>query len=199
MARPSKLSPEQWAEVDRRLAAGEGVRALAKAFDVSPATISKRGVAKQSEQVRSVAKQVADAQAALAELPVAQQYVAMGLAEKLRNISVSLASAAEHGAATAHRLNALANSEVGKVDDAAPLSPESIAALKGVGVLTKLANDSAHIAVNLLAANKERIQRLDDQPPADAPQTSGVLMVPGLMTDSASWAQAAQAATKGGG
>ncbi len=190
MARPSKLSPQQWAEVERRLAAGEGVRDLARAFGVSPAAVSKRGVSKQTKQVQVVAKQLAQAQTALAALPVAQQYTAVSLAEKLRNISGSLASAAELGAKTAHRLNALANTEVNKVDDANPLA--SIEELRSVGVLTKLANDSAHIAVNLLAANKGRYE----DPPAnpDAPPSSGVLVVPGLATDPAAWSGAVQQA-----
>jgi hypothetical protein len=84
----------------------------------------------------------------------------MDLAEKLRSISTSLASAADLGAKTSHRLQALANSEVGKVDDADPLSVDSLTALKGVGVLTKLANDSASIALNLLAANKETVKQI---------------------------------------
>lgn len=165
MARPSKLSPAQWAEIDRRLAAGEGVRDLAREFGVSPATVSKRGVSKQSKQVQVVAKQVAAAQTALAALPVAQQYTALNLADKLRNISGSLASAAELGAATAHRLHALANSEVVKVDDADPMA--SIASLKNVGVLTKLANDSSHIALNLLAANKGATEQKEQAPGPD--------------------------------
>jgi len=64
-----------------------------------------------------------------------------------------------HGAATAHRLNALANSEVAKVDDSSPLS--SLENLRGVGVLTKLANESANIALNLLAANKDRVANIE--------------------------------------
>ncbi len=178
MARPSKLSPEQWAEVDRRLAAGEGVRALAAAFDVSPATISKRGVSKQSKRVQEVAQKLATAQTALAELPVSQQYTALNLAEKLRSISTSVASAAELGAKTGHRLHALANSEVSKVDDAEPLSEESIAALKGVGVLTKLANESLAPALNLLAASKDAVKQAtapdpeEEAPPPLRPQIS---------------------------
>lgn len=163
MARPSKLTPAQWEELDRRLAAGEGVRALAGEFGVSPATVSKRGVSKQSKQVAAVAKQVADAQTALAELPVAQQYSALSLAAKLRSISDSLASAAELGAKTSHRLQALANTEVGKVDDTNPLA--SADSLKGVMVLTRLANESASIALNLMAANKERVQDLNKEMP----------------------------------
>lgn len=160
MARPSKLTPEQWLEVDRRLASGEGVRDLAREFGISPAAVSKRGVSKQSKQVHAVAKQLASAQTALATLPVPQQYIAVSLAEKLRNISTSLASAAELGAATAHRLQALANSEVAKIDDADPLV--SIESLKGVAVLTKLANESAATGLNLLSANKDAVQKLND-------------------------------------
>ena len=160
MARPSKLSPEQRGEVVKRLAAGEGVRALAREFGVDPAVISRLGVAQQTQRVQVVAQQVAAAQTALSALPVAQQYTALSLADKLRNISNSLASAAELGSATAHRLHALANSEVAKVDDAEPMA--SLDSLRNVGVLTKLANESSHIALNLLAANKERIKAMDE-------------------------------------
>ena len=37
MGRPSKLSPKQWAEVERRTAEGEGARALAREFGISEA------------------------------------------------------------------------------------------------------------------------------------------------------------------
>jgi hypothetical protein len=86
--------------------------------------------------------------------------MAVSLAERLRNISASLASAAELGSATAHRLHALANSEVAKVDDAEPMA--SLDSLRNVGVLTKLANESSHIALNLLASNKERMAQQDE-------------------------------------
>lgn len=167
MARPSKLSPEQKADVARRLAAGEGVRALAKELGVDPSMISRLGVAHQSQRVRNVAQQLAAAQTELAALPVAQQYVAVNLAEKLRNISNSLASAAEMGAATAHRLSALANTEVSKVDDSDPLA--SLEQLRSVGVLTKLANDSASIAINMVAANKDAIKKINGTDEEGAP------------------------------
>lgn len=171
MARPSKLTPEQWAEVERRLPV-EGASKLAREFGISEAGIRKKfgsnqTVSSKSAKVREVAEKLADAHSALAELPVRQQYVAVSLAEKLRNISQSLASAAELGAATAHRLQALANSEVAKVDDAEPL--KSMDALKGVAALTRLANDSSSIAINLLAANKETVKKLNDQGGGDDP------------------------------
>lgn len=172
MARPSKLTPGQWEEVGRRLLSGETARALGREFKVSEAAIRKRfgahqSISSQSAQVRTVAEKLAEANSALEALPAAQRAVAVSLADKLRNISVSLSSAAELGAATAHRLNALANSEVTKVDDASPL--QSVESLKGVAVLTKLANDSASIALNLLAANKEAVQKINDNGGAAVP------------------------------
>lgn len=160
--RPPKLSPAQQDEVRRRLAEGEGVRALAREFKVSPTTIG--ALSGHTGHVRKVAEQVAAAHVALAALPVAQQHMALSLADKLRSISDNLAAAAMHGAATAHRLNALANAEVAKVDDADPLA--NVEALRGVGVLTKLANDSASVALNLLAANKPTVERLNAPAPA---------------------------------
>lgn len=177
MARPSKLTPDQWAQVDAKLAAGEGVRAIAKEFGVSPAIICKRGVRKQSKQVNTVAKQLAMAHDALAELPVARQYDALTLSAKLRSISDSYASAAELGAKTAHRLHALANAEVAKVDDSDVLSEISLTAMRGIGVLTKLGNDALVPASNLLAANKATIDKANqrDEPeelPPIRPQLS---------------------------
>lgn len=161
MSRPPALTPQQQDEVRARLAAGEGQRALAREYKVGEATI--RRLSTHSARVRTVAEKVAEAQAALASLPVAQQHQALTLADKLRSISDNLAAAAMHGAATAHRLNALANAEVAKVDDVEPL--KSLEALRGVGVLSKLANESAAVALNLMAANKPAVDRLNAPPP----------------------------------
>ena len=83
--------------------------------------------------------------------------LARGAPMKIRS---SCALARKLGSATAHRLHALANSEVAKVDDAEPMA--SLDSLRNVGVLTKLANESSHIALNLLAANKDRIKAMDE-------------------------------------
>jgi hypothetical protein len=182
MARPSKLSPQQWQEIERRLAAGEGASELAREYKVHPAQITRR-VTQVSQKVRNVAQSLAKAQTELAELPVPQQYAAVSLAEKLRAISVSLASAAELGAKTAHRLHSLANTQVCKVDDADPLSPGSMEALKGVSALTKLANDSSQIAVNLLNANRDTVKEANK--PAVEETQKGVLVVPGVLDEKA--------------
>lgn len=180
MARPSKLTPDQWKEVERRVLAGDPIRAVARDFGINEAAIRQR-VSTQTPRVKMVAEKLAEAQTALAELPVHQQYVAVSLAEKLRNISDNLAAAASYGAQTAHRLSALANSEVAKVDDAEPLA--SVENLKGVAALTKLANESATIALNLLSSNKETVQRINDGTDGNSIPTSIELVAPHARTD----------------
>lgn len=165
MARKSKLTPTQWAEIERRLLEGESCRSLAKEFGVAESTIRER-VSAQVSEIKSVANQIVATERAVQALPISAQITAHNLAAKLRAISDNLASAAHYGAATAHRLQALANSEVSKIDDASPLA--SGESLKGVMVLTRLANDSASIALNLLAANKETVQKLNEAPPVES-------------------------------
>lgn len=171
MGRKSKLTPEQWAEVDRRLLEGDAIRRVAADYPITEASIRAR-LAKigKREDVQQVAAKIVDAQRSLEALPISARVIAQNLADKLRSISDSLASAAELGAKTAHRLQHLANSEVGKVDDADPL--QSMEALKGVSALTRLANDSSHIALNLLAANKEKAQSFaaEGDGPSAAPE-----------------------------
>lgn len=166
MGRKSKLTDAQWQEVERRMLEGEPVRALAREFGVSEAAIRARK-STHVETIKAVANQIVATERAVQALPIPAQIAAHNHAAMLRAISDNLASAAHYGAATAHRLNALANSEVSKIDDADPLQSQD--SLKGVMVLTKLANDSAHVALNLLSANKDAVKRLnEDAPPPPA-------------------------------
>jgi len=151
MGRLSKLSPEQWTLIERRLNAGESAASLSKEFGVSQPVISSR-FSKQSKDVRKTAQLIAEGQTALAQLPVAQQYQAISLAEKLRNISNSLAHAAENGAATAHRLSAIANTQAQKVDEENPMDSQEH--LQAIAALTKIANESAALGLGLVNANK---------------------------------------------
>ncbi|MBT9491488.1 MAG: Hin recombinase [Paucibacter sp.] len=158
MARPSKLSPEQWADVERRSAEGETARALAREFDIDEAAIRRR-VNPQTPQIKAVAHKLVEAREALAALPVSQQYMALNIADRWRNISNSYTLAAELATKTGHRLHALANAEVCRVDDSGPLSEGSIKTLRSVGVLTKMGNDALVPASNLLAANKAAVEK----------------------------------------
>jgi len=160
MGRPSKLSEKQWLEIERRILAGEKPSELADEFKVSRAAVSRR-VSKPAQAVKEVANQIVAAETALRALPVSQQGLAISLADELRQISAHLAGAARFGAATAHRLSGIAHAKVQEIDDAAPLDEESLGALKGVAVLTRMANDASTIGVNLLAANKDRLKESD--------------------------------------
>jgi len=160
VGRKSKLTDAQWAEVERRLLAGEKRDHLAREFKVSGPAITQR-CGKRLVTVKAVANQLVSAEVSLRKLPIADQVQALNLADELRSISTHLAGAARYGAATAHRLAGIANGKVAEVDDAAPLTAEGVEALKGVAVLTKLANDSAVIGLNLLAANKDSAKRAE--------------------------------------
>ncbi|SAL25877.1 helix-turn-helix domain-containing protein [Caballeronia telluris] len=161
MGRKSKLTDDQWEQIKRRLLEGESRRAIAKEFGISESSIREK-VSAQVSEIKSVANQIVITERALSALPISAQITAQNLASKLRSISNHLASAADYGAATAHRLSALAHSEVEKIDDANPLS--SAESLRGIAALTSLANESGKIALNLLNANKDRPLEADEPP-----------------------------------
>lgn len=165
MGRKSKLTDAQWLQIERRMLEGESTRALAREFGVSESSIRQRKSAHVAE-IKNVAAQIVETERALTKLPITAQQTAQNLAVKLRAISDNIASAAMYGAATAHRLSALANSEVGKIDDANPLAAESLEALKGVAVLTKLSNDSGALSIDLLNSHRDRVKsgEFDEDP-----------------------------------
>ncbi len=136
--------------------------ALSREFNVSQGLISQR-FSKTSKEVRNAAEKIAEGQNALANLPANLQHQAISLAEKLRNISANLASAAEYGAATAHRLQAIAHAQVQKIDDADPMNSQE--QLQAISALTKISNDSAKLGTDLISANKGATE---SQPPAQS-------------------------------
>ena len=174
MGRKSPLTPEQWVEIERRhLVDGESVRSLAKAFGVDEAAIrrkinpQKSAVEKSAKPLRELAEAKIKAESAVREisaeisaLPIARQQIVTDLASKLTNISTHMASAAEYGAATAHRLAGIAHMKVTEIDDSAPLA-ENILTLKDISILTKMANESSEIGINLLRANKDMVEEIN--------------------------------------
>lgn len=161
MGRPSKLTDKQWAEIAERMASGESVRALSREFKIAESSIRDR-LSAQTEKVKVIANQILATEIALKSLPVSAQITAHNLADQLRSISGHLAGAANFGAATAHRLSGIAHAKVQEIDDAAPLNSESMESLKGVAVLTRMANEASDIGINLLKANKEAIDNLNE-------------------------------------
>ena len=97
-------------------------------------------------------------------MPISSQIDALTLVDELKAISTHLAGAAKYGSATAHRLAGIAHSKVQEIDDAAPLDESSLETLKGIAVLTRMANDASTIGVNLLNANKDTIKVINSTP-----------------------------------
>ena len=162
MARPSKLTDAQWEKIGKRILAGESAASLAREFGVSKAAISQR-VSKRVDAVKDAANQLVAADVAMSKLNVSEQITARSLADDLKAISMHLAGAARHGAATAHRLAGIANMKAAEVDDAAPLDDRSREALKDVAVLGRMANEASEIGLNLLKANKDSIEAAEQR------------------------------------
>lgn len=160
MARPSKLTDAQWDKIGQRLLKGEKAADLAREYGVSKTRISVR-FSDRIETVKEVAQQLVDTETRVAALPIADQIAVRTLADELKAISMHLASAAKYGSSTAHRLAALANAQIDKIDEAKPFDKESVEAIKGIAVLTDTANRASEIAVNLLKANKDSIEDLN--------------------------------------
>jgi hypothetical protein len=172
MGRKSSLTPDQWLEIERRaLVNNESVNSLAKEFGIDEAAIRRKINPNKSESKKRISplKELAnekfqadlklkDISERIAVLPYAKQQIVFDLSARLNNISGHLAGAAEFGAATAHRLSGIAHGKVIEMDDSSPLNEESMESLKGIAVLTKMANESSQIGINLLAANKEFIK-----------------------------------------
>lgn len=158
MARPEALSDKNKDEVSKLLANGQSMRSIAKQFGVSEGVIRKC-VNTQFNPIKEVANQIATAELAYEKFPVKTQVKIRILADDLKDISHHLASAAKFGAITSHRLLAIANSQVDKIDEVDPLLTEDV--MKGVAVLTKIANESSVIGINLINANKEQIKQIN--------------------------------------
>jgi hypothetical protein len=162
MGRTSKLSDAQWKDIGSRLLGGEKAADLCREFGISKTAISLR-FAKQNKTVKFVADKIVEAETAVMRLAPQEQSAARTLAQSVLEISMHLGHAARYGAATAHRLQALAHGEVQKIDDSNPL--DSIEALKGVQALTRLANDAAQTGMGLLQANKDQANKGGDPVP----------------------------------
>jgi hypothetical protein len=154
MGRPSKLSDRQWAEIGRRLAAGEGVRALAKEFRVSHGTISER-FSDRVPRLRELATTLATTEAEVERLPVSEQATVRTLADQIRGISESLVKVAALGGKTGEILAGHANRKAARLGD--DPDPEE---LKMVVGLTEGANRAVVPAVALINSGKEKAEDL---------------------------------------
>jgi hypothetical protein len=173
MAFPSKIAPSQWAEIERRAAAGEIVSALAREFGVSEAALRKRGISQAKvRKVRQVAQKLAEAQAEVLALPPDQQQLAVSLAEELRAVSANLARAARFGSATAQRLAQAAHDEIQQAD----VLDEG--KLRAVAMLTRTANEAGQLGVQLLRGNEDMMREAAEREAKAATQITRIALVP---------------------
>lgn len=180
MGRPSKLTPAQWAEIERRLLAGESARSVAPQYGLSETALRKKFGANQKVRganVRAVARQVADANAALEDLPPRERQVALSLADELRQISRSLAAAARLGSQTAEMLAAKANEQAATVENENDL--------RAVAMLTRTANEAAATGLALLRNNEDALREQEAERQRQASSVTRVEIVPMAPQDAA--------------
>ena len=177
MGRTSKLSGDAWAEIQRRLAGGAGVRSLAREYGVDASAISRR-FSQQTQQVRDLARRLAEVQSDVAALPVHQQHLVLQLADELRQITGDLTRAARASSATARELAERAHRQVQKIDHRAPLTETSMATLEGASSLTRCANEAAHIGLRVLKILEAPAREVAAASSAAQPKVTRIEIVP---------------------
>ncbi len=177
MGRTSKLSQDAWAQIERRLAGGAGVRMLAREFAIDPAAISRR-FPQQSQHLRAIARRLADVQNDVAALPVQQQHLVLQLADELRHITRNLTGAARAGSATARALSERAYSQAQQIDRCASSTETAMAALEGVGALTRCANEAASIGLKVLKSFKATARGAEEVANAEGTKVTRIEIVP---------------------
>jgi hypothetical protein len=165
MARPNKLSPEQFQQAATRFAKGEAMRDIAKDFHVTPNTLRNMGVIEESEIIKSAAKQVVKANAAIDCLPVIEQEGVLTLAQMLMDVSTHLGSAARFSSMSANTFARMANAEIIKIDSTIPLADQR-EVMGTISDLQGMATHAASIPLNLLRANKDFVDEQNRKPAA---------------------------------
>lgn len=161
MARTSKLTDKQWAEIERKHLDGVAARVLGREYGITDTAIRKR-INSHTKPIKELANQMAAVEVAYENLPVSSQVKVRNLADVLKGISHHLGAAAEHGAATAHKLATIARAQAEAIRTDADTNSD---ALRSVAALTGVANEAAKIGLNLLAANKDAAKEAE----ADVP------------------------------
>ena len=164
MGRKSALSDSQWTEIHKRLLSGEGVRALAKEFGVSPSRISERKT-ERVDVIKSVANQMVSAECSVKALPVPDQIMVFDYASKLRSMASNILDAAHSGSITSARLAAIAEKESQKINPDEPM--ESAEQLQAIAALNRLGNDAAQIGLQVLKANQSAVEVKEEKKPLE--------------------------------
>ena len=149
MGRPSKLDQRQWAEIGRRLAAGERMADLSKEFKISMTTLKER-FSKRVSVIREAAVALAEAEVTIERLPISDQISARTLADRLKGMQSDYLDAASMGLQASRNLQRLALQKSQDLGSAP--QPDDIRMLNAIGDTT---NKLAQMGTNLLQAHKE--------------------------------------------
>lgn len=146
----SKLTPDQWMEIDTRLQAGEIGMNIAKEYGITEGAIRHHFGPLKKNKVEAVAAKIVEARRARDELPPMLQIKADSLADRMHAMSLVMAQSAELSAKTAMRLASLANLQAQKLDDAEP----DANTVRAVHALTDTSNKASWQPLELLKASK---------------------------------------------
>ncbi len=152
MARPSKLRPDQWMEIERRVANGESISSLSREYGISRGAIRDQ-VSDMAEKIKSAADQIVKSEQALSALPLAARVSAIDLSQKMLAISANLATAAELNSGTAIKMAQAANLKMQVVDEDRP--EDHTEAITMAVSLIRGSNEAARLPMDLLTANKQ--------------------------------------------
>lgn len=164
MARPSKLTEDQWQTISLRALDGESISALGREFKITEGAIRKR-ISTKHEKLKTVAAQIVEAEQAVSALSLSEQVITKRLAEDLRAISASLATAGKHGAAISSRVMQIALTQAGKINEDDPMETADV--LQSVAALSRIANESSSIGMNVAKIAKDQ--------PKDKTEGSGLV------------------------
>jgi len=115
----TKLTRDQWNDIERRLLEGERGFALAKEYGVSEGTIRYR-FPKKREELDNAVDAVIQARTAVAKLPKSLQLRVASLADVKMQIIDMQSRSALLAAQTAYKMTQIANTQADKIDEHAP-------------------------------------------------------------------------------
>jgi hypothetical protein len=164
MGRPSKLTPAQWQEVERRhLVDGESIRSLAREFGVAHNAIFVR-IGPKTKSKKAIANQVAQAEIALASLPPIEQISVRQLADEIKSLALSSTQFAHTNMRTAKHLANVAAASAKKIKPG-DIVDGSTPALRSVAAAMAVANEASKAGLSVLSITRDAGKSTPHEPP----------------------------------
>jgi transposase-like protein len=151
MGRKSKLTEDQKADIQARLAAGESCRAVARDIGVNEATL-RRNFSTQTKQIQTVAKKLACVEAEVEVLPISTQLTIRSLAANMRTTAANLAAITALNTRTAHRLAKLADKSMNRLEDPEADPDGKAAEILNLATYGSLSHNLSRVGVSLVTA-----------------------------------------------